>query len=136
MLTGSNFQPSVALKSKKEDNTPEAEFRCHCYPDALQTNGVAAEELPFPKAAEQPIKENYSNKESSYMDRQKQLHANAYAPWTDEEERTLRFLYHQGKSIKELAFILQRNEGSIRSRLKKNGLSCELCPNRVKSLNQ
>lgn len=79
-------------------------------------------ELPFPDAIEPPIEESNSNNELSYMNKQKQLHANAYAPWTDEEECTLRFLYRQGKTIKELALILQRNEGSIRSRLRKIGL--------------
>lgn len=82
----------------------------------------AAEELPFPDATEQPIVDNNSVQELSYMEKQKQLHANAYAPWSDEEESTLRFLYNQGKSVKELALILQRNNGSIRSRLKKIGL--------------
>lgn len=80
------------------------------------------EELPFLDAVEPPIKENSNDKESSYMERQKQLHAKAYAPWTVEEESTLRFLYRQGKTVKELALILQRNEGSIRSRLKQIGL--------------
>lgn len=80
-------------------------------------------ELPFPDAIEPPIEESNPNNELSYMNKQKQLHANAYAPWTDEEECTLRFLYRQGKTIKELALILQRNEGSIRSRLRKIGLN-------------
>ncbi len=80
----------------------------------------AAEELPFTNAVDQTM-EN-SDKEISYMEKQKQLHANAYAPWSEEEESTLRFLYNQGKSVKELALILQRNEGSIRSRLKTIGL--------------
>lgn len=83
----------------------------------------SAEMLPSPDAIEQPIKENYSVKELSYMDKQKQLHANAYAPWSNEEESTLSFLYHQGRTVKELAIILQRNEGSIRSRLRKLGLN-------------
>ena len=78
-----------------------------------------AEELPFLDAVEQQIEENNSDKELSYMEKQKLLHVNAYAPWSDEEESTLRFLYNQGKTVKELALILQRNEGSIRSRLKK-----------------
>lgn len=43
------------------------------------------------------------------------------APWTQEEENALLFLWRQGKSIQELADILQRNTGSIRSRLKKIG---------------
>ena len=81
------------------------------------------EELPFPDAIEPPIEESSPDKELSYMHRQKQLHANAYAPWSDEEDNTLGFLYHQGKTVKELALILQRNEGSIRSRLRKIGLN-------------
>ena len=56
------------------------------------------------------------------MNQQKRIHANAYSPWTDEDENTLRSLYRQGKTVKELAIILQRNEGSIRSRLRKIGL--------------
>ena len=55
----------------------------------------------------------------SYMDRQKQLYSNAYAPWTEEEEQDLLFHYKQGKTISELVKIFQRNEGAIRSRLKK-----------------
>ena len=80
------------------------------------------EELPFPVVIEPPIEHSDSDQELSYMDKQKQLHANAYAPWTDEEEITLCFLYRQGKTINEIALILQRNEGSIRSRLRKIGL--------------
>lgn len=83
---------------------------------------ASAEILHSSDAIELPIEESNSDKELSYMYKQKQLHANAYAPWSNEEERTLSFLYHQGKTVKELALILQRNEGSIRSRLRKIGL--------------
>lgn len=83
----------------------------------------SAEILPSFDAIELPIEENNSDKELSYMDKQKRLHANAYAPWSNEEESTLSFLYRQGKTVKELAIILQRNEGSIRSRLRKLGLN-------------
>ena len=83
---------------------------------------ASAEILHSSDAIELPIEESNSDKELSYMYNQKQLHANAYAPWSNEEERTLSFLYHQGKTVKELALILQRNEGSIRSRLRKIGL--------------
>ncbi len=79
------------------------------------------EALTFPDAARACNRNGSPNKELSYMDKQKQLHANAYAPWSDEEESTLRFLHRQGKTVKELALILQRNEGSIRSRLRKMG---------------
>ena len=83
----------------------------------------SAEILPSFDAIELPIEENHSDKELSYMDKQTRLHANAYAPWSNEEESTLSFLYRQGKTVKELAIILQRNEGSIRSRLRKLGLN-------------
>jgi len=83
----------------------------------------SAEILPSFDAIELPIEENHSDKELSYMDKQKRLHANAYSPWSNEEESTLSFLYRQGKTVKELAIILQRNEGSIRSRLRKLGLN-------------
>ena len=83
---------------------------------------ASAEMLHSSDAIELPIEESNSDKELSYMYKQKQLHANAYAPWSNEEESTLSFLYHQGKTVKELALILQRNEGSIRSRLRKIGL--------------
>ena len=83
----------------------------------------SAEILPSFDAIELPIEENHSYKELSYMDKQKRLHANAYSPWSNEEESTLSFLYRQGKTVKELAIILQRNEGSIRSRLRKLGLN-------------
>ena len=59
--------------------------------------------------------------ELSYMDRQKHLYANAYAPWTEEEERALLYLYKQGKKVSELIDIFQRNAGAIRSRLEKLG---------------
>ena len=83
----------------------------------------SAEILPSFDAMELPIEENHSDEELSYMDKQKRLHANAYSPWSNEEESTLSFLYRQGKTVKELAIILQRNEGSIRSRLRKLGLN-------------
>ena len=80
------------------------------------------EDLPFPDAIDAPIENRNSKNVLSYMHQQKQLHANAYTPWSDEEDSTLRFLHRQGKTIKELALILQRNEGSISSRLRKMGI--------------
>lgn len=59
--------------------------------------------------------------ELSYMNKQKQLYNNAYAPWTEEEEKALLYLHKQGKKISELTEIFQRNAGAIRSRLKRLG---------------
>lgn len=54
-----------------------------------------------------------------YMYRQKQLFANAYARWTEEHDQLLLNLYREGKTIEELTELMQRNKGSIRSRIKK-----------------
>ena len=61
----------------------------------------------------------------SYMDQQKQLHHNAYAKWTSEDDERLCNLVGDGISIKELCRIFGRNEGAIRSRISKLGLDIE-----------
>ena len=64
----------------------------------------------------------------SYMEQQKQVYANAYAKWTPEDDERLRKLYtEEGITIEELTRILGRNEGAIRSRIKKLGLD-EIIP--------
>lgn len=59
------------------------------------------------------------SQELSYMDKQKQLYANAYAPWTEDDDNLLKQLYAEGKSTAELIEIFGRNRGAIKSRLKK-----------------
>ena len=56
------------------------------------------------------------------MDKQKQMYAKAYAPWTEEDDNRLKQLYAEGRSVAELMEIFERNRGAIRSRLKKVGL--------------
>ncbi len=55
----------------------------------------------------------------SYMEQQKLLYTNAYAKWTPEDDSELLKLSGKGLSIKELTKIFERNEGAIRSRIKK-----------------
>lgn len=62
----------------------------------------------------------------SYMDQQKQLHHNAYAKWTTEDDEKLCFFVEEGVSIQELCRIFERNEGAIRSRISKLGLDVEI----------
>ena len=95
----------------------------------LICNHLAISRSPEPMAS--PIQSQAEDKNTeiipviksglSYMDRQKQLYSNAYAPWTEEEEQDLLFHYKQGKTISELIEIFQRNAGAIRSRLRKLG---------------
>lgn len=64
-------------------------------------------------------KESNSKPGSSYMAQQKALYPKAYTPWTNEEDKQLLELYHNGKSVKELMEIFQRNQGAITSRISK-----------------
>ena len=56
------------------------------------------------------------------MKQQKQLHANAYSHWDDEEDKKLTEYYRQGLSTSEIASLMNRNTGGISSRIKKLGL--------------
>ena len=51
-----------------------------------------------------------------------ELAGNAYLPWEKEADDLLISLYNEGRSIKELAEIFEREIGGIRSRLKKLGM--------------
>lgn len=79
-------------------------------------------DLPFPEsvATESLVRKNPDA--PTYMEQQKQLHAKAYAPWTDEDDNLLSQYYKEGKSVKELMGIFARNSGAIRSRIRKLGL--------------
>lgn len=68
----------------------------------------------------------YDTEAISYMDQQKQLHHNAYAKWTNEDDEQLCTLVEEGVSIQELCRIFGRNEGAIRSRISKFGLDVEI----------
>lgn len=74
------------------------------FPPTIETNLTEASSL------EEPI---------SYMDQQKQMHPNAYAKWSPEDDALLLEMQVQGASIKEMMTRFERNEGAIRSRLKK-----------------
>ena len=76
----------------------------------------------FPKdviATEKPQTSSDVSSSLSYMERQKLLYTNAYAKWSPEEDSELLNLSGKGLSIKELTKIFERNEGAIRSRIKK-----------------
>jgi len=61
------------------------------------------------------------NKSYSIVDIQKKF-PTAYEKWTNEEEQRLINGYNNGKTIKELSELLGRQQGGIRSRLKKLNL--------------
>lgn len=49
----------------------------------------------------------------------REIHRKAYEPWSTETDEKLEILFCEGKSVKELSQIFERNEGAIRSRIKK-----------------
>ena len=55
----------------------------------------------------------------SYIEQQRLKHSKAYVQWTEDEDKKLIELHAMGKTIEELCKIFERNEGSIKSRIKK-----------------
>ncbi len=53
------------------------------------------------------------------IDEKRRQYPNAYKPWIPADDEQLIALHNDGKSTKELASIFGRNEGAIRSRIKK-----------------
>jgi len=66
------------------------------------------------------IKGKRGTKSKAYTKSDKQLKdAMAYEPWKKEDDKKLEKLFCEGKGINELSIIFSRNEGAIRSRIKK-----------------
>ena len=87
--------------------------------DVIKEYAPTKEVLPFDEVATiAPVTE----KSLSYMERQKQLHAKVYAPWTDEDDNWLKQLVKDGHPIKDIASFMERNNGAIKSRMKKLGI--------------
>ncbi len=68
---------------------------------------------------ENPFDEFVKKDEMSYMERQKQLHSQAYQPWTEDDDKKLLKLFERGFTVAELADFFERGRGAITSRLKK-----------------
>lgn len=68
---------------------------------------------------ENPFDEFIKKDEMSYMERQKQLHSQAYQPWTEDDDKKLLKLFERGFTVAELADFFERGRGAITSRLKK-----------------
>ena len=64
------------------------------------------------------IKYKASSKQYT-LDEKRQEHRQAYNKWSKEDDEKLISLYYKGKSVEELMAIFERNEGSIKSRIRK-----------------
>jgi len=69
----------------------------------------------FNRVARKLVSEN----KSYSLDDIREKHPQAYRPWSLEDDEKLETLFCEGKSVKELASTFERNEGAIRSRIKK-----------------
>lgn len=87
----------------------------------IESSPEALKQSTAPNIEKKCVSVKDDSKELSYMDKQKQFYASAYAPWTEEDDNRLKRLYVGGKSVDELMEIFGRNRGAIKSRLKKLG---------------
>ena len=53
----------------------------------------------------------------------RETYRQAYTPWSIEDDNKLELLFSQGKTVKELAQVFERNDGAISSRINKLGLN-------------
>ena len=63
-----------------------------------------------------------TNTMEDYLKEMREKHANAYAPWTEEEDGMLEIECKIGNPIGDIAKLLGRTEGAIRSRVEKLNL--------------
>ncbi|MBU4311320.1 MAG: RecQ family ATP-dependent DNA helicase [Candidatus Omnitrophica bacterium] len=85
------------------------------------TASVLSLDTPRENAPEEStIQQNRATKVRIYTveDKRKQ-DANAYKPWTDEDDKKLIELHNAGMNVKDLSECFKRNKGAVRSRLKK-----------------
>lgn len=88
--------------------------------EVIKEYATEQDEHPFPDAATAT-----TEKPLSYMEQQKLLHAKAYAPWTEEDDDQLRQYVDEGRSVEEIAIMMERNNGAIKSRIKKLDIATE-----------
>lgn len=82
----------------------------------------ATEESPEESSCESDSHRNCQTTQKAYsVEEKRRTHAQAYAKWTPEVDAELAKLYDQGMDIHQLTEHFGRNEGAIRSRLKKIG---------------
>lgn len=53
------------------------------------------------------------------LDTVRKKHPRAFEPWGKDEDNSLMGLYQKGKSIAEIASVLQRSHGSIKARIER-----------------
>ncbi|MGE0613761.1 MAG: ATP-dependent RecD-like DNA helicase, partial [Hyphomicrobiales bacterium] len=89
---------------------------------ALGEDGLAARQSEWLKAC--GARAGGSSSDKSYdVDALRETHANAYRPWSKEEEDALKQRFAAGEKVAAIAAALGRRPGAIRSRLARLGLA-------------
>jgi len=107
------FSINELLSSKTiEKHTREGIGECYRIPLSFTTEGFSL------------IDETYKSiiKKTTipeFIEIQRQKYKNAYSRWTKEDDQKLELSYCEGLSINELSKLFGRNNGAIRSRIKK-----------------
>lgn len=78
------------------------------------------EERIFSKLQPKYNKKGKRGEKKAYsIEEKRQVHKQAYEPWTKDADEKLEVLFCEGKTIRQLSEIFERNEGAIRSRINK-----------------
>ena len=91
------------------------------YEDIFHAAKIAKEFVEIHLYPKFPIPEK-SRQENRSLEKIRQQYPRAYEKWVEEEDTYLKSKYNEGLNVQELAAILQRKQGAIRSRLLKLGL--------------
>lgn len=73
----------------------------------------------FTKMLNQTVAESRKPEKAYSVDEIRKVNPKAYAPWTKDDDNLLELLFCEGQSVTELTTIFGRNNGAIRSRIKK-----------------
>lgn len=73
----------------------------------------------FAEALNQTIAEMRKSEKAYSVEEIRKIYPQAYSPWTNEDDIRLELLFCERKSVTDLTKIFERNDGAIRSRIKK-----------------
>ncbi|MDN5275944.1 MAG: putative helicase [Candidatus Saccharibacteria bacterium] len=107
----------TALQMSQDARTIDEQLRTKTARDAKRFQHLVASG----KAHAIEIKED-ARKGGSWaekIEKMRQVHPNAYRPWTDEQDELLKEKFQNGSGLKDLSRLLGRHEGSIKMRLEK-----------------
>lgn len=116
-LTGIN---RMALQMSEEAHTIDEMLRTRA---AAAAKRFAHLEEKAKTRKDEPPKKKKASSGSSWQEKiakMRETYPNAYMPWTDVDDTTLKQEFQQGKTVQDLSKKLGRHEGSIKMRLQKH----------------